>query len=82
MEVHQEHMVRWKRTAKTRWYYLPMVFHSLEEAAQRAEQANKTSQFYRIEVVAITAEKVWSSKDEVAADIQGQAMEPTVPEIG
>lgn len=77
--MNNEYMIRWKRTAKTAWYYMPMVFHTETEATQRAQSADKTSQFYRVEVVEISPKKVWSTKD---GDIQGQAVEQAVPEAG
>lgn len=75
------HMIRWKRTPKNNWYYLPQVFPTETEATDKAEWLNKHRNGkpppYRIEVVAIEPHVVWKSNA-----VPQTELEPTVPNDG
>ena len=75
-----EYMVRWKRTHKLGWYYLPCVFHTQEAARSRAEHASKGTTFYRIQVVEMVVKEVWSLDDD--GNIQGSTVGATIQEDG
>lgn len=58
-------MIRWKRSSKNNWYYLPQVFNNPNEAHARCERTRKGDQrFYRIEVVEIGIVRVLEGNDE------------------
>lgn len=60
-------MVRWKRTAKSPWYYLPQVFTHKDEALARGTKARQGQ--YRIETVEIAVVRVLEGNDD---PVQGQ----------
>lgn len=72
-------MVRWKRNHKNKWYYLPIVFPTKQEAIARTP--NTKNDYYRIEVVEISPTKVWSTNDKLSP-VPSEELEPTVPGDG
>lgn len=74
-----EYMVRWKRNARNRWYYLPIVFDTPKEAQNRVPATTKTSEYYKIEIVEIQPVQVWTTDE---PDIQGSTVEPATEVAG
>lgn len=78
-----EYMIRWKRTAKNKWYYAPKVYTNRDEAYSYANMCNR-AKFgqrgpYRIEVVQLEVTVVWEGKDDT---VQEPTLEPTLQADG